>query len=547
MRAIQANPKEIKGVFSDTYVIPEFQRPYTWDCDLCDQLWVDLVDFFENQLNTEDKYFLGNIVVYKETNNGQQEDSIVIDGQQRLTSLSLLIRALLDAAGTYVALEECLKTKDAKTGEFTEKPRILSRVIDEDKESFKDVILHGFGEGDDKENNFRRNIELFEKRISEWREGKSASEFEKLISFVLNQVVLLPIECGDRDDALTIFQTLNNRGKPLEDSDIFKAKIYTSIDGNEEEKKQFINQWNALENHDTLFRVHMHVRRAQNSVTDKEVGLRAYFEKKDQAVYDDCGDLLKSLRIYNRVQFLERSETMPPEIRLWWLILQTYPNYYWTFPINVFLHKYAELYEDELLLDKDQEENLSTLIKKTAKYFFLKGVVHNSVNSVRDTTYRVCMNIQNEQDYLGAYTSNAQKDYEEFKRRLESLTSRYRRGVIFIGAALNPEQKPSDFIDELANKPEIEHILPKNGENYGGWSNEKHNQDVERLGNLMPLRKKVNIAAGNGYFGRKKERYTDSKIQDALDLCNLQSWTPEQLQLRHDRIVKRLTDFFEYE
>lgn len=546
MRAIQANPKEVKKIFSDIYVIPEFQRPYTWDSDLCDQLWVDLVDFFENQKSLDDKYFLGNIVVYKDTE-GAQERLIVIDGQQRLTSLSLLIRALLDAAGTYAALEECLKTKNSKTGQFTQQPRILSLVIDEDRKSLKEIILSGLNNREQDDTYFDKNIRLFQKNISEWRNGRTAPEFEKLIEFILNQVVLLPIECGDQDDALTIFQTLNNRGKPLEDSDIFKAKIYSTIQGSNNEKTEFINRWNDLENHDTLFRVHMHVKRAQNGVTDKEVGLRAYFEKSDHSVYEDYQGLLKSLEVYNRVQFLDRSETISPEIRLWWLILQTYTNNYWTLPINVFLHKYGELHEGEIILDNAREKQLQKLIKETVKYFFLKGVVHNSVNTVRDTTYRVCLNIQRDHDYLSSYVSNAQKDFEEFKRRLESLTSRYRRGVIFIGAALNPLQDPSDFIDELSSKPEIEHILPKKGENYDGWSQEEHAADIEKLGNLVPLKKKVNIAASNEYFGRKKEKYTDSKVRDAVDLCELEAWTPESLQARHNEVINRLTDFFKYE
>lgn len=545
MRAIQANPREVKKIFSDTYIIPEFQRPYSWDRDLCDQLWADLIDFFEAQEAVDDKYFLGNIVVYKEVDDGQ-ENSIVIDGQQRLTSLSLLIRALLNAAGVYVDLEECLQTKDSKSGEFTGQPRLKSYVIDEDKESFRNVILSVSDRQPHKQNRFDNNLGLFKDRIAEWREGKTASEFEKLISFVLNQVVLLPIECGDRDDALTIFQTLNNRGKPLDDSDIFKAKIYTALESSDDAKTNFIGLWNDLENHDTLFRVHMHVRRAQNNITDKEVGLRAYFEKQDQTVYDDCDGLLKSLGVYNCVQFLETSETMLPEVKLWWLIMKTYPNYYWTFPINVFLHKHGEVYEGEILLDREKEGQLLGLIKETAKYYFLKGVVHNSVNTVRDTTYRVCVDIQSDRDYLGSYVSNAQKDFGEFKRRLESPLNRYRRGVVFIGAALNPMQDPSGFIDELSNKPEIEHILPQKGENYGDWSREEHARDVEKLGNLMPLKKKVNIAASNEYFGRKKAKYTESKVQDAVDLCGLEAWTPDGLDARHKEVISRLTGFFGY-
>lgn len=74
------------------FLIPMYQRAYVWSEDECEQLWDDVLNFF-NTKSENDDYFLGSIVMYKE-NNKQN----IIDGQQRTTTLSLLIRALYEKA-----------------------------------------------------------------------------------------------------------------------------------------------------------------------------------------------------------------------------------------------------------------------------------------------------------------------------------------------------------------------------------------------------------------------------------------------------------------
>lgn len=74
------------------FLIPIYQRKYTWEIDECEQLWDDIRNFFENK-DDDEEYFLGSIVMYKDK--GKQN---IIDGQQRTTTLSLLIKALYDKA-----------------------------------------------------------------------------------------------------------------------------------------------------------------------------------------------------------------------------------------------------------------------------------------------------------------------------------------------------------------------------------------------------------------------------------------------------------------
>lgn len=238
----------------------------------------------------------------------------------------------------------------------------------------------------------------------------------------------------------------------------------------------------------------------------------------------------------------------PADITIFWSILETYPNQYWNYPLYVFLHKFGQLKEGEFSLSEEKLENFSELIKKTTKYFFTKGVVHNSVNSVKDTVFKVCASIEQEEDYTRHFTDNlSENDLVEFKRKLdEGQYGRYLKGLVVLGSYLNPVQKAEDFKTLLENKFDIEHILPKKWNDYDAWDENNWKQNLNLLGNLIPLEKALNISASNEFFGRKKLKYQESKVQDALDLSQSNtSWYPHDLQQNHAIKIHRLYTFFE--
>ena len=242
MKAIHATPKDVRKVFSDSYIVPDFQRRYSWELEHCETLWDNITDFHEqvNGVNDEEKYFLGNIVVHP-TINGKYA---VIDGQQRLTTLLLLIKALHTRAGTFGALENCLRIQDKLTEKLTDELRVHTEVIYKDADTLKEIILDTVKDTDN--SNLAVNYRFFIEKIDEWRQenGNGSEDFDKFISTLLYRIVLLPIECGSEDDALTIFETLNNTGKPLTDADIFKAKLYRSVP--KEQQASFIGRNSTL-------------------------------------------------------------------------------------------------------------------------------------------------------------------------------------------------------------------------------------------------------------------------------------------------------------
>lgn len=236
MANLNIEQKKVKSLFQESkynFLIPDYQRPYAWGEMECKTLWDDLFSFsFPNddcdQFVDDEEYFLGPIVTFK--NRNQME---VIDGQQRLTTLMLLLRAFYNKLGSMKDsrskrmkedIEKCIWRAN-EFGEFeTSALKINSQVAtDEDKEEFIAILKDGQGIG--KKSRYAKNFNFFVEKIDAFL-SNYPSYFAYFPARVLNNCVLLPIEAESQNTALRIFSTLNDRGKPLSDADIFKAQLY---------------------------------------------------------------------------------------------------------------------------------------------------------------------------------------------------------------------------------------------------------------------------------------------------------------------------------
>lgn len=257
MSKLNVDQKTTKDLFQDKradFLIPDYQRPYAWGEAECQTLWDDIFTFAipddgRTEFDSNSEYFLGPIVTFK--NKGRME---VIDGQQRLTTLMLLLRAFYTRFGhmqgkASIATKQNIKKCLWKTDEFGEPDmaelKIDSEVAtDDDKDEFLEILRTGNAEKEQK-SRYAQNFLFFQKCIDSFLD-KFPTYFAYLPTRIMNNCILLPIEAESQDTALRIFSTLNDRGKPLSDADIFKAqfyKYYSSLG----EKDHFIQKWKSLE------------------------------------------------------------------------------------------------------------------------------------------------------------------------------------------------------------------------------------------------------------------------------------------------------------
>lgn len=252
--SINVNKQSVKDLLSsgtvNKFIIPEYQRPYAWNEEQIETLFNDLWNFTEKNDST---YFLGSIVSYINDKNEQE----ITDGQQRITSLFLLLRAI------YTKLKEPqIKTEEAEhfireieptiwkqndlTGKIDDFGKILleSKVVNnKGNEILKNILKTGIADDNAKDNyslNYKKFQHLYNNASQE-----NPLQIYKFVYNILNKAILLPITADTQDTALTIFSTLNNRGLPLSDADIFKATIYNHL--NDNQKEEFIANWQELE------------------------------------------------------------------------------------------------------------------------------------------------------------------------------------------------------------------------------------------------------------------------------------------------------------
>lgn len=362
------------------FVIPEYQRPYAWTDEQVETLFEDLWEFTATSGGTEREgmYFLGSVVSY-ENEDGEQE---IIDGQQRITSLFLLLRAIYTRlvatpvsertaeANNFIGkIEPAIWRTNKLTGKVDYKNILLtSRVMNnEGNEILRTILETGKTEENAKDNyskNYRHFQELFDQHSTE-----NPLMVYQFIYALMNQAILLPITADTQDTALTIFSTLNDRGLPLSDADIFKAKIYNQLEP--EDKKEFIERWKDLDEQATeadesiqqLFYYNMFYLRALEKDTKTTTGIRKYyaankFERLYQPdVIDTLFVILNLWKVINKGEEIDgETWSKNSKIRQSLDTLSSYPNEFWKYPVIIYYvcHRNKEDFESKfgLFLNK---------------------------------------------------------------------------------------------------------------------------------------------------------------------------------------------------
>lgn len=576
MSKLNIDQKTIFGLFADKksdFLIPDYQRPYAWEDTECQTLWEDIFNFAfpENQygekdpnlFNTDEEYYLGSIVTFK-NKKGQLE---IIDGQQRLTTIILLLRAFYSKFGKLgdtktrklkESIEKCIWKVDEDENVIPDFLKISSEVATENNnDEFLNILKTGeivYNATSQYAKNYRfflNKIDIYKNDYSEW--------FSKFPTRILNNCILLPIEAESQDTALRIFSTLNDRGLPLSDADIFKAQFYKYY-SKKGEKKDFIKRWKALEEltskifhpntgtpMDELFTRYMYYERAcQKIKLSTTEALRKFYEKNSYALLknDKTLDNLESLAdFWNDVSNQDKERFGENVLRRLY-VLNYAPNGMWTYFTSVYFMK-----------NKDSEGKLDdskfcAFLTKITAFIFAYAITNPGVNALRSPVYVEMINIVEGKDIeFSEYKFNSKTVKSMFNNYYFSNARPITKSMLTWWAFNNEKQS----LLSLESIFEIEHIFArKRQENEKSLSN--LNQ-IESLGNKAILEKKINIRASDYRFEDKKKYYlgfTNDKGQkkDGTKIVELQDFaknkndfTETDINTRHDLIIDSFIDF----
>ena len=526
MSKLNVDQKSIYALLSDRkadYIIPDYQRPYAWDEDSCQTLWDDIFSFAipdndATKFDSNDEYFLGSIVTF-ENDKKQQE---VIDGQQRLTTFMLLLRAFYDrftkmqdqgSKDFSERIASCIWKTDEMGKPDKDHLKIDSVVAtDKDKEEFLSILRTGIVTND-QTSRYANNFRFFLKKVDEFI--NSFPTFAKnLPARILNNCILMPIEAESQDTALRIFSTLNDRGLPLSDSDIFKAQFYQYYkQKSEDDRDEFIKDWKKLEETcekifhpitgtpmDDLFTRYMYFIRAKrdNNKSSTTESLRRFYERDKYSVLkqDDTFENLKDLAQFWEDITDQNRERFSEEVLKKLFILNYAPNSMWNYFISVYY--LANRTEDGKLDDED----FKMFLDRTIAFIWGYAIIHPGVNALRTPIFAEMLNIVN----LNEVTFSDFK-FDREQTRSAILIYDFKNGrpitksMLALRMMLNKEQS----YPKLSQQFDIEHIYPrKRQENEKGLSN---NRQIDLLGNKSLLEKRINIRASDYKFEDKIKYY----------------------------------------
>lgn len=570
MSKLNIDQQTIYQLFSDKksdFLIPDYQRPYAWGDTECQTLWDDIFAFAFpdddcDKFKKDDEYFLGPIVTYK--NNGKQE---IIDGQQRLTTLMLLLRAFYtkflnmqdkNSVSIRNSIAKCIWKADEFDNLIEDELKIDSQVsTDDDKEEFLYILRHGDAQKSFK-SRYANVFRFFQAKIEDFI-GRYPAYCAYLPARIMYNCILLPIEAETQDTALRIFSTLNDRGLPLSDSDIFKAQFYKIFTA-KGEKDSFIEKWKDLESlcekifhpisgtpMDELFTRYMYYERAKMGIKSSTTeALRKFYERDGYALLKTDGvfeNLITLAYFWNDVAN-QNNERFSEDILRKLFVLNYAPNGMWTYFVSVYF-MYNK--DEEGMLD---DEAFITFLDKITAFIWTYAVTNPGVNALRTPVYAEMVNVVN-----GVPVEFADYRFDLVTVRNVMTNFGYYNARPITKAMLTwwAYSMPDQPLYSLETPLEIEHIYARN-------RNEKEHsltdaRNVELLGNKALLEKKINIRASDyrfedkksfykGFINKRGQKKEGTQIVELLKLADTKTdFTETDIKTRNEAIISTFLDF----
>ena len=391
-----------------------------------------------------------------------------------------------------------------------DKLKIDSEVAtDNDKDEFLEILRTGVAKPEMK-SNYAQNYRFFQEKINIFL-NEFPSFFAYFPNRLLNNCILLPIEADNQNTALRIFSTLNDRGMPLSDADIFKAQFYKYY-SHIGKKDEFIKRWRALEElccenfhpstgtpMDELFTRYMYYLRAkQGNKSSTTEALRRFYERDKYALLNNSQALnnLEILANFWDDVLSQNTARFSDEVLRRLYVLNYAPNGMWAYIVSVYF-----------LANKDNNNNIDndkfyTFLNKITAFIWAYAITNPGVNALRTPIYAEMVNIIEGRDIS---FSEWIFDSVTLKSMLNNYSFANNRAItksMLTWWAFNDAEQPYLDLDTII---EIEHIYARKRQD--SLKELRNPKNLEVLGNKSILEKKINIRASDYRFEDKTKYY----------------------------------------
>jgi hypothetical protein len=549
---LTAKEQTLAKIFSDEYVftIPGYQRPYSWGNDQAQELLDDLLTALETapeQLGDAVPYFLGSIVLIK---NEASPDATVVDGQQRLTTLTLLLSAIR-ATINDGAVQAGVTKRIYEHGDVVSATEASYRLSlrERDRDFFRQYVQHEDGLAKliqlnstlpSAQERLCANAKVFMTGLAELKQ----SDLIRLVQFIITRCYLVVVATPDLDSAYRIFGVLNSRGLDLSATDILKAEIIGAVESGLREA--YTKKWEDAEEdlgRDEFGDLFSHIRMVYRKAKPHGTLLKEFKEHvtqatKPQAFVDTV--LLPMARAFAALSDADYASTMHAELvneHLRWLNKLEFKD--WLPPALAFYVRHSEQPTLMLAFVRDLERlAYSMLARKIGvngrieRFSALTGAIENNQNLFSEASP---LQLSPSEQYETYSVLNGPLYDTHSARAVALLLLRLDR-LLSDGTAVYEH----DVIS-------VEHVMPQQPAPNSQWATwvpdtKIYQSWVHRLGNLVLLSRKKNSSASNREFSWKKSSYfTKGGVSGfALTTQVLQhpEWTVDVMQTQQNSVMK---------
>lgn len=556
-----AETRTINEIFSQArkYVVPRFQREYSWNEEQVLELWNDVTD--QISLDAEgrivhDEYFIGCVVFVGEDS---RPEHMIVDGQQRLITLTLLVRAIVDRLkdlGDPTAAEATYK--NMIEGTDNDGRNYFKLINESPKPYFQNEIQAiqpaGINQAEtEEEKRLKNTLDFFKNRIGGYQIGSiGAMDIAKSVrNQILNYLKVIQVTAKSEDEAYTIFETLNARGLSLTSVDLIKNWIFKNYD-----------QTHPIDNAKEIWGS---LRKRVSNFSTPEIFFRHYWNSRyafasDDRIYKSFKKLHKKGSIAPAKEFLleidaasKLYEKIGAPKDTDWLIQKEravkqsfdFLNLYRVTQPRPFLLALLEMRHKGIVgqtdfvrmienierfhfifsnLCKERASGLEGKYARAAKNLYASGSNKSAAKSILND--------------LTIYLSNKRPDEKNIKIALSAIVFTSSTGLDrkVIQTVFHKVEKYLQKTAELnVGSLSLEHIRDKSSR--ATW--------VNSIGNLIPLDESINNSIPNNLnFVEKKSFYAKSRlkvVEDFLNRNSQDSWDVPDMERWSDRLAE-LTD-----
>lgn len=539
-----------------SYHVPPFQRDYSWTEDEWDDLWQDILGLFEE--DGEFAHYLGYLVL--QSSDSKRFD--IIDGQQRLTTISVMIlaglRYLQDLATAGFDAENNIRRKEQLQSGYIgylDPVSLVSRSkleLNRHNNRFYQTYLvtletlpqRGLNAS---EHQLRKAFNWFRERIKN-RFGMSTSSGKELTVFLdglVDKLFFTVITVTDELNAFKVFETLNARGVRLSATDLLKNYLFSIIsthDTHETELKALEDRWERIvgllgsESFPEFLRIFWNSRNKLVRKADLFKTIRKRITLRD-AAFELLRDLDQSAAVYAALRDPQDSAWNIEEKRCLKQLLMFNVRQ----PFAMLMACNARFYEHDRVA-------FTRMMKAVAVVSFRYNVICNFQSHEQERLYNdIALKVSagsyvRVADVIGAlrevYPDDVQFKAAFSEKELCTTNSRNKKVVRYILFEIERQQSGQDFDFESATY-NLEHILPEHPSEIWSYIEEsKQERLIYRLGNMTPLETNRNRSLGNGDYASKRLVYQQSAFQITHAVAeHYDCWDEQKIESRQKQLA----------